>query len=336
MRKRIAIVTPVLDDWPSFTTLVKHLGDVFAGTGTSLCILALDDGSRSIPEAGSLLLSDDATIIEVSVLRLAVNVGHQRAIAAGLARAARRDDIDGVIVMDSDGEDRPKDALVLLAAAEGQIESVVFAKRASRSESILFRMGYVGYKLLFRLLTGRTINFGNFSFLPIGAVRRLVFMPELWNNLPAAVVRSRIRFTAIPVDRGTRYAGESKMNIPALIVHGMSAMSVYTDMIFVRVLMAAAAVAGISVTGMFVVVLIRLFTHFYVLGWASTVFGDLVIVLMQTLVMVVATSLLVLGSRSQRPIIPAVDSPMFVMSEVRLDAKTADERAPVRSVLAVE
>jgi hypothetical protein len=117
------------------------------------------------------------------------------------------------------------------------------------------------------------------------------------------------------------------MNLPALIVHGLSAMSVYTDVIFVRVLMAAAVVAALSVLGMFIVVMVRLFTQFYVLGWASTVFGSLVIVLVQTLVMVVATSLLVLGSRSQRPIVPAIDSTAFVMSETRLDVRESPEPA---------
>jgi hypothetical protein len=321
MHRRIAIVTPVLDDWPSFSTLVERLAGVFAGIDCSVHVLAVDDGSASVPPPGSICLPRDGPVAEVSVLRLAVNLGHQRAIAAGLSRIAKRDDIDAVVVMDSDGEDRPEDVMPLCAANEGHPDAVIFAARASRAESPVFKAGYRAYKLLFRLLTGRSINFGNFSLLPMPVVRRLVFMPELWNNLPAAVVRSRIPYVTIPVRRGTRYAGASKMNLPALIVHGMSAMSVYTDVIFVRVLMAAALVATLSVLGMFVVVMIRLFTQFYVLGWASTVFGSLVIVLMQTLVMVVATSLLVLGNRSQRPIVPAIDSTAFVMSEMRLDAR---------------
>ena len=44
-----------------------------------------------------------------------------------------------------------------------------------------------------------------------------------------------------------------------------------------------------------------MFTPLAIPGWATTVFGDLVIVLMQTIVMVVATGLLVLGNRSYPP-----------------------------------
>jgi len=223
--------------------------------------------------------------------------------------------------------------VLLCAAADSHPEAVVLAHRASRTESATFRAGYVAYKLLFRLLTGRSISFGNFCFLPMGLIRRLIFMPELWNNLPAAVIRSRIQFASLPVDRGVRYAGKSKMNLPSLILHGMSAMSVYADMIFVRVLMAAISVAAVSVFGMIGVAVIRLFTQLAIPGWASAVFGDLVIVLMQTLVMIVATSLMVLAGRSQRPIIPAMDGPSFVMSELRLDAARVEDLAPAHRLL---
>ena len=336
-RKRIAVVTPVLNDWPSFVALVGRLAEAFAATGVSLHIVSVDDGSSFVPDEGSIRIAPEGPIAEIRVLRLAVNLGHQRAIAVGLAHVARRNDIDAVVVMDSDGEDRPEDVRVLCAAGDSHREQVILARRAARTESLLFRLGYAAYKALFRLLTGRTINFGNFSLLPMDAVRRLVFMPELWNNLAAAVVRSRLQFASVPLNRGTRYAGKSKMNMAALIVHGMSAMSVYTDVIFVRVLIAAAFLAAVSVIGMLAVVAIRLFTHFAVVGWASTVFGDLVVVLMQTFVMVVATSLLVLGNRIQRPIIPAVDATTFVMSELTLhsfapatiEAADAGLRSPV-------
>ena len=53
-------------------------------------------------------------------------------------------------------------------------------------------LGYFAYKRTFWLLTGKRIDYGNFSLLPIGAVRRLAHMPELWNNLAAAIMRSRL------------------------------------------------------------------------------------------------------------------------------------------------
>src|SRR5262249_6395913 len=152
----------------------------------------------------------------------------QRAIAVGLVDVAGRADLDGVIVMDCDGEDRPSDAAVLLAASGERPGQIVLAHRSRRSETRVFKIGYFIYKLTFRLLTGHWVSFGNFSVLPAWAVKRLVYMPDLWNNLPSALLRSRIPYSIVPTVRGTRYAGTSKMNLPALIVHGLSAMSVYT------------------------------------------------------------------------------------------------------------
>ena len=331
MHKRVLIVTPVLDDWTSFALLVRGIADAFVAADCCFSILAVDDGSSVPFDPASIRLPEASCVDDISILRLAANLGHQRAIAVGLSHIAKREDIDAVVVMDSDGEDRPDDIAALRAASDSHPDKVVLARRVARSETRVFRTGYVLYKFLFRVFSGQSISFGNFSLLPMPAVRRLVYMSELWNNLAAAVMRSRLRYTTVPVKRGNRYAGISKMNVPSLIVHGLSAMSVHTDIIFVRILLAATLLAALSVLGMFVVVLIRVFTQFGVPGWASTMFGDLVIVLVQTLVMIMATSLLVLAGRSQRPIVPVVDSPIFVMLETRLDA--GRHRGPGRSAI---
>jgi hypothetical protein len=89
-------------------------------------------------------------------------------------------------------------------------------------------------------------------------------------------------------------------------------MSVYTDVIFVRIILLAGFVAGLTVLGMLAVLGVRVFTDRAIPGWATIVFGDLMIILMQTLVMVIATSLVLLAGRSQRPIVPAIDAPAFI------------------------
>jgi len=236
-----------------------------------------------------------------------------------------------VVVMDSDGEDRPADIAALIAAGEQHPERVVFAARTKRTEAVSFRAFYACYKLLFQLLTGREISFGNFALLPIAAVRRLVHMPELWNNLAAAIMRSRLRYMTVPTSRGARYAGHSSMGIVALIVHGLSAMSVYTDAIFVRIMIMASVVGVLSVLGIVAVAAIRFVTDLAIPGWATTVVGDLFIVLMQTAVVMTAVSLTMLAGRSNRPIIPLIDAPSFVARrETWLDRRAAVKMVSVR------
>jgi polyisoprenyl-phosphate glycosyltransferase len=130
--------------------------------------------------------------------------------------------------MDSDGQDRPIDIALLLASSCRHPRHVVLARRAKRSESYAFRACYGVYRLLFYALTGQPISFGNFCVIPIAAVRRLAHMPELWNNLAASIMRSRLSYTMVPTTRGGRLAGRSQMNLVSLILHGLTAMSVYT------------------------------------------------------------------------------------------------------------
>jgi len=312
MMKHVAIVTPVLDDWESLVTLVAEISRRFAGAGILFDVFAVDDGSNEPFDIESIPLPGDTCMASVEILRLALNLGHQRAIAIGLCTIAHRDDFDAVIVMDCDGEDRPADMEALLTAGERHPGHVVVAQRTKRSETRLFKLGYFVYKLLFHLLTGRSINFGNFSLIPMAAVQRLVHTPDLWNNLAAAIMRSRLLYTTVPTIRGDRYAGRSTMSIVSLIVHGLSAMSVYTDMIFVRIMIAAGFVVALSMGGILAVTAIRLATDLAIPGWATTVAGDLLIIMVQTVVVIVATSLMMLAGRSNRPIIPIVDSQPFV------------------------
>ena len=200
----------------------------------------------------------DTCIRSIEILKLALNLGHQRAIAVGLCALSGRDDIDAVLVMDSDGEDRPVDIAALLQERRNNPARIVLARRMKRREPLAFRAWYRLYKFVFHALTGHDISFGNFSLLPLAAVRRLVYMPELWNNLPAAILRSRMMCTPVPTERGKRYDGRSRMNLVSLIVHGLSAMSVHIDTIFVRVLLTSGLIAAASVCGIFAITVIRL------------------------------------------------------------------------------
>jgi hypothetical protein len=310
--KAIVIVMPVLDDWPSLAALVADISMHFPRNDVAIRICAVDDGSLAPFDIDSVKLPATSCIVSIEVIRLALNLGHQRAIAVGLCALADCCDFDAVLVMDSDGEDRPSDIAALLAAAEEHPDSVVLAGRAKRSEPPMFRLWYRLYKLIFLLLTGQKISFGNFSLLPPEAVRRLVHMPELWNNLAASIIRSRLPYVTVPTMRGIRFAGRSRMNLVSLIVHGLSALSVQTDMIFVRVLLAAMAVAATAGLGIVAVTAIRFGTDLAIPGWATTAVGALLIILLQTFVVIVAASLTMLAGRSNRPIIPIADYRPFV------------------------
>jgi hypothetical protein len=113
------------------------------------------------------------------------------------------------------------------------------------------------------------------------------------------------------------------MNLVRLIVHGLSALSVHTDLIFARVLLSAAAVALAAALGLVAVAVIRFGTDLAIPGWATIVSGDLLIVLVQTLVVVVAATLTMLAGRSSRPIVPILDASQFIAERRHFDFASA-------------
>jgi hypothetical protein len=99
--RTIAIVTPVLDDWESLAYLLSDIEGAFAAAAepVRLHVVAVDDGSTAAFDPAAITLKHPV-IAGITILRLALNLGHQRAIAVGLAELSTRDDIEGVFVMD--------------------------------------------------------------------------------------------------------------------------------------------------------------------------------------------------------------------------------------------
>lgn len=299
----MAIVIPVLDDWDSLGVLTSRISEVFAGTDILLDIVVVDDGSLLPSDAYLSGLPQGGPIASVEILRLTVNLGHQRAIAVGLLELAARSEHDEVIVMDSDGEDRPEDLLTLLSTADKRPSQIIVAQRGTRSEGLSFRAAYGAYKVLFRTLTGLRIDFGNFCLLPKSALKRITQVPEIWNHFAATIARSRIPFTKVLTDRGVRYAGTSRMRLLSLVVHGLSAISVYSEVFLARMLIACMGMLGILTTGIIAVLGIKFFTTLAIPGWATTAIGILTVLFMQTALLMGVIILVVLSGRSwSRPV----------------------------------
>ena len=89
MTRTIAIVTPILGDWVSFAVLVEELSNLFTGSDVAFHIYAIDDGS-SIPfDVDAVPLPAASCILTIELIRLAANLGHQRAIAVACQRLPR-------------------------------------------------------------------------------------------------------------------------------------------------------------------------------------------------------------------------------------------------------
>jgi len=269
------VVTPVYEDVEASSRLFRELAAVM---GPELYVVAVDDGSVRQPVSPQAIV---AAGLRGSVIRLNRNIGHQSAIAVGLNYVADRFPNAVCVVMDSDGEDVPSTIPSLLAPLDSNGIDAVVAERKKRVETLQFRAFYVLYKFVFQALSGRQISFGNFMALKPAAVRRLASMHELWIHAACCLLVSRLRLSVCPLDRGPRYAGQSKMNFSGLVLHGFRALMVVAENVLVRVGLACAAISGLSLLGIVLSILLKL-AGFATPGWFSISLGILLIVLLQT------------------------------------------------------
>ena len=300
--RRLTVVMPVYNDWQSATLLIRDIGVAMAGSGFAVRIVAIDDGSTDVPPAA---LDPGPGIAAIECLVLAANLGHQRAIAVGLMAVAERTDADLVAVMDSDGEDRPAELRTMIERAVGLADKAIVAQRSERSESVLFKTFYALYTRVFRLLTGQRIAFGNFTVLQPAQLRHVIGNAHIWNNFPAALLHSRIAVDYVPTRRGKRYAGQSRMNFIGLVTHGLGAISVHSEAVFVRILFASLALllvsSGLGAGALYM----KLFTDLAIPNWATTVLGFALVISIQALMMPILMAFLLLNNRSAIQPLPA-------------------------------
>jgi len=290
---KIAIIIPVFDDEQSLRRLVKHIQNVVMVAGLATHLVIVDDGSTRPIDPQSLRSVSDLPLL---IIRLHRNVGHQRAIAIGLSYVVAAELAASIVIMDADGEDQPTDIPRLISAL-GSVDdaTVVVANRASRSEGLLFAVCYRLYRALFHLLTGDRIQFGNFSAMHFEAAKRLTAMPELWINFPAAVLRSKLVVFPVRTDRGHRYFGQSKLRFVSLVMHGFSAVAVFTDRVLTRMTLAAVttiALAGSASLTAIALKIIGLASP----GWLTSVIGgSLVLTFMACLLCLVGLLMTLTG-----------------------------------------
>lgn len=308
---------PVYNDWAAVARLLPLIDQTLGTIKRRARVLLVDDASTQSRPSG--WPGRFGNIDSVAILHLRRNLGHQRAIAIGLVHIYQtfvhnqEPGISALVVMDGDGEDRPQDLPALFdafAAAEGG--KIVFAARVKRLEGLWFRFSYQGYRSLHKALTGVTVRVGNFSVVPPQALDRLVVVSELWNHYAAAVLRSRIPYTEIPLPRGPRLEGRSRMDFVALLVHGLSAISVFSDIVGARLLALTAFLVVVLTVVLGAVAGVRLFTGLGIPVWAGYAGGILLVVLIQALVVSLALVFIIIAGRAAPTFLPVRDALLFL------------------------
>ena len=229
--KKIIILIPVFNDWDSLEKLlgeidetVKDIKNIFIE-----CLIVNDASTIISPQ-----FIKPKNIKKINILDMKENRGHARCNAFGIRYVNENEDFDNLILMDSDGEDRPIELKLLIEKIIENPNISVVAKRIKRSEGPFFRFLYSLHKIITFVFTGQKINFGNYSCLTKSDVSKLSNKASLWSSYSGSVKKNLKSLNEINSIRGLRYFGPSQMSFLKLIIHSLSIIAVFKYQVFLR------------------------------------------------------------------------------------------------------
>ncbi len=310
---------PVYNDFEAVEVLLSEIDTYLYNLKLVASVVLIDDASND--SFGSLVFSSEwLAISSFQIVRLRRNLGHQRAIAIGLAWAYEELTCDAVLIMDADGQDQPKDIPRLIAACEThENRAIVFAERSRRRpEGLVFKLGYQCYKLLHVVLVGIKVRVGNFSIIPYQFLARLVAVSELWNHYAAGVFKAQLPRATVSVERGRRIRGRSTMDFPALLAHGLSAISVFSERAGARLVLFLAALSVLLAGAVVTAPLIGTAIFQTVPAWVLMVLGLMVILFSQVVIVSCGVVFFIMSNRERLGFLPLRDYRYFLLETVRL------------------
>ena len=228
---KIKILIPNYNDWQSVFKLLENIDLVIAGLEEEVSVLIVNDASTEQRPEISLNLNN---LKSIQVINMKENRGHARCNAAGLKYINEREDVDYVIPMDGDGEDRPEEIRLLIEKAKEYPDTVITANRIKRSEGLLFKFCYLIHKYLTFVFTGQSIKFGNYTCLTKSAVDKMSKEAATWSSFSGSLSKVVKDRRSVPSIRGPRYFGPSKMSFINLLKHSLSIVAVYKFTVLIR------------------------------------------------------------------------------------------------------
>lgn len=228
------IVSPMLNDTVSFSRLRLEIAEHFARDQFTDEIrhIVVDDSAGADEDVASL-----RDLAGVEILTPPFSLGHQGAIVFGLRTISSRvADHDVVVTMDSDGEDQPVDVPRLVRALSEADVPLALAARTERHESLLFRVFYVCFRMVFRLLTGAAVRSGNFAAQRGSSLVTTIAHPSFDLCYSSTLLTLRRPTVKVPCARGVRFAGTSRMNTSSLVAHGVRMLLPFSERVAVRML----------------------------------------------------------------------------------------------------
>jgi polyisoprenyl-phosphate glycosyltransferase len=267
----ISIVAPCFNEGRAVIAFLERLTGVLKGLPGTFHIVIVDDCSQDDSLQQLAAFRSPSAGIKFTALGLKFNLGQQGAIYQGLLYAAGQDS-SHVIVMDCDGEDDPAAIPLLLEHKNYQVVRVC---RGRRSERLSFRILYFWYRVVFKFITGKKIDFGNYCMINRDVLERIRHTSFV--HFPAYLLRQKASMASIRHDRGKRIDGRSKMGFNGLFLHAFKSMIEFAEdllLLFFRLFIINMVLFTVLLLN---IVYQKFIAHTAILGWFSTLAVSLII-----------------------------------------------------------
>lgn len=236
--KRNYIVIPTYNDWRSLNKLLNVLNKDLEKASYETNILVVNDCSLKKIDFKTKNLKN---INSLKIINLKKNVGSQKAIFIGLKylkkKLSKLSSSYIISVLDSDGEDNPKKLKELIKIAFKKKDFFVFAYRSERTENFFLKTINMVRLLISFILTGKYINFGNFSSFSSPILKKILSNNNLFHAFSSGVLKNYKKIYLHNVKKNKRYYGSSQVNYKFLIDHSINIVSIFYKTVFLRSLM---------------------------------------------------------------------------------------------------
>ena len=110
------------------------------------------------------------------------------------------------------------------------------------------------------------------------------------------------------------------MNFVALVIHGLSAISVYSEILSVRLILFAIIIILIGITGFLVLLYVKYLTPLAIPGWATNVAIGIVVITFQAILLLVMLTFVSLNYRISQMFIPAKNYQDYLLNLEQIHA----------------
>ena len=227
------ILVPVYNDWKSLDKLLRKLDNNLKKKFKEIQIIIINDKSSQKPK---ISLNKFNCIKRIEIINLSKNVGSQKAIAMGLLYLKKTKDDSIITVMDSDGEDDPKQVSNMIDKAIKNSSYIITSNRKSRKESRLIIFLYKLHLILTFLATFKWISFGNFTSFHKKNLNNLFRDNSAFYAISSAIIKN-CSIKREYAKREKRYFDKSKLGLISLMEHSLRVNAVFVkNIIFISVL----------------------------------------------------------------------------------------------------